>query len=275
MPDGSSPTPTSQSAASPTPQPTIRKLTYSSDSGAGARARIGLLVLESDQTMEDEARALTAVVDGVALYHARLANDVVVTPETLANMENELPIAAGLIPEYMGLSAIGYGCTSGSTIIGEDRVAAIMNGAHPGIPTSNPLTAAKAALTQLGVQRPALLTPYTPDVTLAMQANFSAAGLTVNLIGSFYEDSDLVVGRISPDSILEAIIDVGSSDDCDSVFVSCTSLRAADIIEAAEAAIGKPVTASNHALVWHLMRLSGVDDLIQNRGRLYREGLSA
>ena len=97
MPDGSS-------AASPAP--TIRKLNYTSDSGAGARARIGLLVLESDQTMEDEARALSAV-DGVALYHARLANDVVVTPETLANMERELPIAAGLIPAYMGLSAIG------------------------------------------------------------------------------------------------------------------------------------------------------------------------
>ena len=267
MPDGSSPQ-NSQSA------PTIRRLSYDSDSGAGERARIGLLVLESDQTMEDEARALTAV-DGIALYHARLANDVVVTPETLANMEKELPIAAGLIPDYMGLSAIGYGCTSGSTIIGEDRVAEIMNGAHPGIPTSNPLTAAKAALACLGVTRPALLTPYTPDVTLAMQANFAQAGLSVNLIGSFYEDSDLVVGKISPASILKAIIDVGSSDECDGVFVSCTSLRAADIIEEAEAAIGKPVTASNHALVWHLMRLSGVDEVIEGRGALYRRGLPA
>ena len=71
MPDGSSPQ-TSQTA------PAIRRLNYSSDSGAGERARIGLLVLESDQTMEAEARALTAV-DGVALYHARLANDVVLS----------------------------------------------------------------------------------------------------------------------------------------------------------------------------------------------------
>lgn len=267
MPDGSAP----QTRPA---DPTIRKLGYTSDDGAGARARIGLLVLESDQTMEDEARALTAL-DGVALYHARLANDVVVTPESLAKMEQELPIAAGLIPAYMGLNAIGYGCTSGSTIIGEQRVAEIMNAAHPGIPTSNPLSAAKAALAELGVQRPALLTPYTPDVTLAMQANFAAAGLTVNLVGSFYEDSDLVVGKISPSSILQAIIDVGSSDDCDGVFVSCTSLRAADIIAQAEAAIGKPVTASNHAMVWHLMRLAGVDDIVEGRGQLFAKGLTA
>ena len=125
------------------------------------------------------------------------------------------------------------------------------------------------------MQRPALLTPYTPDVTLAMQANFAAAGLTVNLVGSFYEDSDLVVGKISPASILQAIIEVGSSDDCDGVFVSCTSLRAADIIAQAEAAIGKPVTASNHAMVWHLMRLAGIDDVIEGRGQLFAKGLTA
>ena len=265
MPDGSQ---------SPATDPTIRRLGYTSDDGAGARARIGLLVLESDQTMEAEAAELTAM-DGVALYHARLANDVVVTPETLANMERELPVAAGLIPAYMGLSAIGYGCTSGSTIIGEARVAEIMNAAHPGIPASNPLTAAKAALSLLGVRRPALLTPYTPDVTLAMQENFAAAGLDVRLVGSFYEDSDLVVGKISPHSILEAICEVGQSPDCDGVFVSCTSLRAAGIIETAEARIGKPVTASNHALVWHLLRLSGVSDTLAGRGRLFTEGLPA
>ena len=122
----------------------ISRLGFTTDAGAGARARIGLLVLESDQTMEWEMRLMTHL-SGVSVYHARLANDVVVTPETLAKMEAELPVAAGLLPQYLGLSALGYGCTSGSTIIGEDRVAAILDTAHPGVPSSNPLTAAKAA----------------------------------------------------------------------------------------------------------------------------------
>jgi maleate isomerase len=46
----------------------------------------------------------------------------------------------------------------------------------------------------------------------------------------------------------------------DGVFISCTSLRAAGIIGHAEAALGKPVTASNHALAWHLLRLAGIRD---------------
>lgn len=247
----------------------ISRLSFTTDAGAGARARIGLLVLESDQTMEWEMRLMTHL-PGVSVYHARLANDVVVTPETLAKMEAELPVAAGLLPQYLGLSALGYGCTSGSTIIGEDRVAAIFNTAHPGVPSSNPLTAAKAALKAMGAQRLGLVTPYTPDVTQAMQDRFEEVGVQITTVGSFFEHSDEVVGRIDPTAILEAAISVGRSEAVDGVFISCTSLRAAGIIERAETALGKPVTASNHALAWHLLRLAGIKDEVKSFGRLFK-----
>ena len=70
--------------------PKIARLDFKTDLGAGARARIGLLVLESDQTMEWEMRHM-ADLPGVALYHARLANDAEVTPDTLVQMELERP----------------------------------------------------------------------------------------------------------------------------------------------------------------------------------------
>lgn len=251
----------------------IERLTFTTDAGAGARARLGLLVLESDQTMEWEFRDLTHL-SGVSVYHARLANATTVTPETLAAMEQELPVAARLLPDYLGLKAIGYGCTSGATIIGEDRVAEIIAMAHPGVPSTNPLSAAKAALAALGVSRLGLLTPYTPDVTEAMQARFEAAGISVRVVGSFYEESDVVVGRIDAASILQGAISVGSSDDVDGVFVSCTSLRAASVIPEAERALNKPVTASNHALAWHLLRLAGIADTNPNAGRLFQMQLA-
>lgn len=251
----------------------IERLTFTTDAGAGARARLGLLVLESDQTMEWEFRDLTHL-PGVSVYHARLANATTVTPETLAAMEQELPVAARLLPDYLGLKAIGYGCTSGATIIGEDRVAEIIAKAHPGVPSTNPLSAAKAALAALGVSRLGLLTPYTPDVTEAMQARFEAAGISVRVVGSFYEESDVVVGRIDAASILQGAISVGSSDDVDGVFVSCTSLRAASVIPEAERALNKPVTASNHALAWHLLRLAGIADTNPNAGRLFQMQLA-
>ncbi len=251
----------------------IERLPFTTDAGAGARARLGLLVLESDQTMEWEFRDLTHL-PGVSVYHARLANATTVTPETLAAMEQELPVAARLLPDYLGLKAIGYGCTSGATIIGEDRVAEIIATAHPGVPSTNPLSAAKAALAALGVSRLGLLTPYTPDVTKAMQARFEAVGISVRVVGSFYEESDEVVGRVDAASILQGVISVGSSEDVDGVFVSCTSLRAASVIPEAERALNKPVTASNHALAWHLLRLAEIPDTNPNAGRLFQMQLA-
>ncbi len=61
-----------------TPRPknlqSVEKLSFDTDAGVGHRARIGLLVLQTDQTLEAELANLTGI-DGVALYHARLAND--------------------------------------------------------------------------------------------------------------------------------------------------------------------------------------------------------
>ena len=39
---------------------------------------------------------------GVSVYHARLANDVIVTPETLAKMEAELPVASKVAARLSG-----------------------------------------------------------------------------------------------------------------------------------------------------------------------------
>jgi maleate isomerase len=54
------------------------------------------------------------------------------------------------------------------------------------------------------------------------------------------------------------------------VFISCTSVRIAADVAEIEAALGVPVTSSNHALAWHCLRLAGVDDKLPKLGRLFR-----
>lgn len=252
--------------------PHIKRLEYSIDKGMGSRARIGLMVLQTDQTIEGEFRRLLAL-DGVETYHSRLANEPLVTPETLQQMEAELPVAVELLPVEFGFSAIAYGCTSGSTLIGEDKVSEIIGRAHPSVPSTNPLSAAKCAMKALNVRKMALLTPYSPEVTNAMQANFIAAGLQVCVVGSFYQNDDAIVGRIDEKSIVRAAISIGKSSDCEGVFISCTSLRVANSICDIECQLGKPVTSSNHALAWHLLRLAGIDDVIEHRGQLFTQPL--
>ena len=61
-------------------------MAFETDGGIGTKAALGLLVLETDQTIEDEFRFLLPE-SGIALYGARLHNDAKITPETLAEME--------------------------------------------------------------------------------------------------------------------------------------------------------------------------------------------
>jgi len=238
------------------------------DAGLGERARLGLIVLQTDQTVEHEFRQLLNV-PGVAWYHSRIANDVEVTPQTLQQMAEDLPAAAAMLPAEFEFDAIAYGCTSGATVIGEQAVADAIQISHANVLVTNPLTACKAAFKAMGLQRIAFLTPYSAEVTELMRERLQASGFDVVCTGSFEQTDDFVVGRISPQSIIKAMQQLVSEVDCDGVFVSCTSLRVAEILPQAEQLLGKPVTSSNHAMAWHLLRLANCQDSLPDRGKLF------
>lgn len=250
-------------------RPELVRLGFETDAGFGDRARLGLIVLETDQTVEAEAQTIINGLDGVTIYHSRIAMEPDVTHETLTAMKARLPEAAGLLPNAFGFDAIGYGCTSAATLIGSDGVANCIESVHPGVPSTEPITAATTAMHALGAARVAIVTPYTAEVTAPVAERFAAAGLDVTGLGSFAEPSDLVVARIAPASIAAGVRTIAQQADCDAVFVSCTSLRVLDIAPDLEAELGVPVVSSNMALVWHLLRLAGVDDDLSGFGRLF------
>jgi maleate isomerase len=246
----------------------LENLPFDADAGIGAEAALGLLVLETDQTIEDEFRFLLPET-GVALYGARLHNDARITPETLAEMEKLIVPTTNLLPAAVVLGSIGFACTSGALVIGEAQVAKRIGEARAGANVTDPVTAARAALAALGAKRIALLTPYVRRINERLRDALEARGMKIPVMGSFNQEDDNMVARISPASLAEAIVRLGSSDACDAVFVSCTSLRVARIVEKVEARIGKPVTSSNHALAWHMLRLAGYAKPLPRRGKLF------
>ncbi len=219
-------------------------------------ASLGLIVLETDETLENEARR--AIPPEASLHHTRIYSAPIVTPETLRRMEADLPHAATTFPGHVTYDAVGYCCTSGATVIGQDKVAAAIQSAHPAAKTTDPITAVMAALTALGAKRIGLLTPYTLDVSAAMQALLEANGFEIAAFGAFEEAEEAKVARISEASTLAAMLEVGGGTGVDAVFASCTNLNTFGVIEKAEAALGKPVISSNSALIWHLCGLAGV-----------------
>ncbi|MDJ0971921.1 MAG: Asp/Glu racemase [Kiloniellales bacterium] len=245
------------------------KLAFDSDQGFGRRAALGLIVLQADETIEPEFRSLVDL-EGVVLYHSRVPSGAEVTPESLAAMQAEIPAAVRLLPPTARFDVIGYACTSGATIIGEAAVAAAIRSVRPGVSTSDPLTATKAACRALGVRRLGFVTPYVAEVSLAMRRNLEEAGLEIAAFGSFEESEEAVVARIAPASVLDAIVRVGAGADCEAVFASCTNLRATGVIAEAEVRLGKPVITSNQALAWHMLRLAGLSESQPAGGSLFR-----
>jgi len=243
------------------------------DAGQWSRAAIGLIVLQTDETVEHDLRRIMPS-DGVRLYHNRIPMVTSVTPETLGAMLQNLPAAAGLLPLHLDFASVGYACTSASMVIGEDSVRDAVQSVMPGVPVTNPFSALKAALKALNVERLGIVSPYSREVSERLKAAIEAAGLAVPRMLVFDEDEDPAVARISPQSILEAMTDVGGDPACQAVFGSCTSLRACDVLEDVESVIDKPALCSNQVLAWHMMRLADLDDRVEGFGRLFDRQLA-
>ena len=88
-------------------------LPFATDQVIGSRARIGLVVLSTDYTIEHEMRALINL-PGVDVFHARIANSPNVSPETLRAMGPLITSTAELILPGDKVDVLAYACTSAS-----------------------------------------------------------------------------------------------------------------------------------------------------------------
>jgi len=248
------------------------KLDFETDAGLGFRATLGVILLRTDETLENEVHRYLSG-DGVAVHYTRVQSSPEVNAQTLGAMRADLPRAASMLPPSAPFDVIGYGCTSGATVIGADGVTAAVREVFPDVAVTNPMSAAKAAFQALGIRRLALLSPYIEPVSRALRQTFEDDGTEIVAFAGFEEEQESVVARMTPASLLAAIERVVAetgADNLDGVFMSCTNLRMAPVIAEAEARTGLPVLSSNQCLLWHMSRLAGLTDPIPGAGRLFQ-----
>lgn len=226
--------------------------------------RLGLIVLQVDETIEQEFRRLFPP-DTARLHVTRIPSGAELTPDSIARMVATLPAAAGLLPGP--LDAVGYACTSGTTLIGAERVRELVAGAVQARAVTDPLTAALAHCHALGLGRIGIVSPYIPPVAEPIRAAFEAAGIAVPAAISFGEEVEARVARIAPASIAEAARTLARREALDGLFLSCTNLRTLDVLGPLSTELGLPVLSSNRSLAWHMAALAGLAPLSQPGGR--------
>lgn len=230
--------------------------------------QLGLVVLQSDETLERDMRRLLPFE--VEVLVSRVASGVELDTQMIARMESKLTGAAQLLPRGAQIAAAGYGCTSATAQIGAARVAKLIKTGVTTEHVTDPVTALIAACAVLNVKKLGLITPYVAVVSDQLRVVLETAGITVTRFASFEEPMEENVVRISTDAVQKAAIDMGQASNCDAIFLSCTNLRTLEIIDGIETEIAKPVLSSNQVLAWDMMRRAGITPPEDLPGRLWR-----
>ncbi|MBE9475750.1 MAG: arylmalonate decarboxylase [Proteobacteria bacterium] len=238
------------------------------DQGRHHRAKIGFVLLATEQTIQDDVMALRP--EGVGMHFARIATPDDINVETLLDAGDMLaPAAASLLPDGT-LDVVSYACTSGSLVVGGARVDAEL---RKGAPNAEPTSLIKGvirALRTVGARKIVVGTPYLDEVNTIEKEYLEDAGFEVLTIEglNLHKDSDMV--RVTPAFIHDFALSLNRPD-ADAIFISCGALRTLDVIDKIEKAAGIPAICSNQAMIWDVLRLAGITDAITGYGRLLED----
>ena len=234
----------------------------------GARLRAGILIPSGNSVAEPELRAMQ--VAGISLLVTRLALRGSSKPE-LMRMLDRLEAASELLADAQ-VGCIVFHCTAVSTFA-PDLAQGIRERieAASGVRCFTTADAILAALAHLKAGKVALLTPYIDDVHRREIEFLQANGIRVAGGANLGIDTNAEMAKLPPDAILDwASRHVAA--EADACLLSCTAIKSAGVIAPLEARCGRPVVTSNQAMMWHLLRSSGIGDGVDGFGRLFAQG---
>jgi len=237
------------------------------DAGKHHRARLGFILMSTDLAAEQDF--FDMVPDGVAVHITRLKTDDYTTNETLARHIDHMADAASRLQPDTRPDIVSYSCTSGSIVIGEDRIFAEI---RKGAPWAKPMcivTGVLDALHELGAKRIVVGTPYLDEINTAEAEFLTARGLDVLDIQGLNLTTGIEFGRVTP-AYWKAFAQEIDRPDADAIFLSCGGIRSLEVAQEIEDITGKPVVTSNQAQFWSCLRRAGIDDRIEGFGQLFR-----
>ncbi len=235
-----------------------------------APVRIGLIALANDCAIETDLHDFLPS-DDLQIHCNRVYSPQFSNLASLHAVGGDITESVkGLMPDSP-LDVVAFGCTSATMALGRDTIEAAVLRARSDVQVVEPISAALAGLELLGCRKIALLTPYIGEVNVMVGDYITGHGFEVAAKGFFAVVDDDERSRIRGDAIEAAGLALAGDPAIDGLFISCTALRTAGVVESLERALGKPVVTSNQALAWDALRRAGDMRIVQGRGRLLRE----
>jgi len=234
--------------------------------------RIGVLVPFTNTNLESDMMRLCP--DGARVHFTRIGGyDMDEVPDETemeqmgaADISDALQLIAGVRPDV-----VLYGCTSATLTHGMAFDAALAERIKE-ITGAEAITAAGAlvaALRAVGTMRIGFASPYVGAVNRQAIGFLKGAGIdTVNCAEMAGTLSNHDQGAVTPDAVFDLAMRA-DHEDAQAIVMSCTDLRAVEVIDRIEAALGKPVITSNQAMMFAMIRAFGLDNVPKGVGRLF------
>lgn len=216
---------------------------------------IGLIVLQSDETVEPEVHQWLPPSE-YDVFVSRVPSGEEVTEETLGAMAGHVTHSAKLFPRASEFDAVAYCCTSGTSVIGASKIEELVKAGCRTSSVTNPLTALVHACQKRGIRKLAFLSPYIESVSAHLRSVVADHGIESPVFGTFNEGEEAKVAWIDEASIISAATTLANEGNVDGVFLSCTNLKTISVLDKLERDLGMPVLSSNFVTAEHLRDLA-------------------
>ena len=241
------------------------------DKGRHSRAKLGFILMSTDLAAESDFFDIAP--NDVAIHITRLKTDDHTTNETLSKHIEFMADAASRIQPDTKPDVISYSCTSGSIVIGEEKIKEeIKKGAPYAIPMTL-VTGVVDALEELKVKNLVVGTPYLDEINTKEAEFLINKGFSVLNIQGLNLTKGIEFGTVTPDYWIKFAEEI-NEESADAIFLSCGGIRSTEVIDQIEQRVGKPVITSNQAQMWSCLRRAGVEDNISGFGKLFNYQLN-
>jgi maleate cis-trans isomerase len=204
---------------------------------------------------------------GISAHFSRVVN-FEDTPEELGAMINYVPKCCEEL-SHGRMDVYGFGCTGGSLMGGmgyDQKIIKIMED-KTGKPATTTSTAVLRALKEMGIARVSVVTPYEEWLNEKQKKFFGASGIEVVAMKGLEIREAEGIANVTPWMIYRLAREVDRPQ-AQGIFVSCTNMRAVEVLQWIETDLGKPALSSNQATLWALLKLAGIKGSIAGFGSL-------
>jgi maleate isomerase len=234
--------------------------------------RLGMLTPSSNTVLEPTTAAMLAGLPEVSAHFARFrVTEIALTGDSLAQFDDSAILAAADLLAHAKVAAIAWnGTAAGWLGFESDEILCRRIDAATGIRAGTSMLALNEVLAATGVRRFGIVTPYIDPVQQRIMANYARLGITCVADPGLGIQDNFAFAEV-PAETLAAMIRAVAARKPEAIGVLCTNLRAAQMVDSLERALGIPIYDTIATAVWKSLRLAGIDPgRVTGWGRLFQ-----